>query len=116
MPDRVLEKMFRKENEKKLNYHLKILNHFWENWDKLAGKQQDGIDGDYCLFHDAPEAFIPVLLYKGMTSDTVDYLNELLWDYHNYRRRPGKFSKRCMSKKMTRTKFIKVYLEKMRLD
>jgi len=110
MSDKVLEKMFRKNNEKKMNYHLKILNYFWENWDELAEKQERAIDGEIDNFHSYPEAYIPTKIYRLMWPDTVDYLNVMLWDMCEYRKTvKGK-------KRLTRTKFVKKYLEYMGLN
>lgn len=59
----------------------KLLSYVWENRKKLIQQQKAAYkEGNGSTLHEAPWEYLPDQIYRKLTTDDVDKLNEILCD------------------------------------
>jgi len=79
MTNKTLEKMI----DRRVKKIKVLLDHIWENRKEILDKQRRSLTFDdeanfHPSFHDAPELYLPHEIYRTLTTDAADKINEML--------------------------------------
>ena len=80
--DPSIKKMF----DKKTKYPLRVISHLWDRRKDIMRKMKLAKEGEIDDFHSYPLNYISKEIYRGMSVDIVDRINEMLWycvDHNN---------------------------------
>jgi len=77
-----LKQCFRKKQLDK-QYKMKVCEYIWDHKEKFLKWQKEAFEKNavHCDFHGAPDVCLPKYLYKRMSGDVVDAINEMLYNF-----------------------------------